>query len=233
MSTRIVLHPAFILHTRPFRDTSLLLDLLTLGHGRIHAVARGARGLRSRFKGLLQPFVPFLISWSGKTELVSLSQAENNGPPYFLSGSALISGFYLNELLVRLLHRHDAHPNIYKTYQYALACLHRGEPPEPALRVFEVQLLAELGYGLQLHKESVADVAILSDKLYRFDHAHGFITALATDNQAQLFRGKSLLALHRSELQDAEDLQQAKRLLRFVLAPLLGNKPIKSRELFV
>lgn len=230
---RIVLHPAFILHTRPFQDTSLLLDLLTLGHGRIRALARGARGLRSRFKGLLQPFVPFLLSWSSKTELVSLSQAENNGSPYLLSGISLISGFYLNELLVRLLHHHDSHPNVYKAYQYTLACLHRNEHPERALRLFELQLLAELGYGLQLQRESVTGAKIMPEKLYRFDHLHGFVASFTTEDQTRLFRGKSLLALHQGELADAEDLQQAKRLLRFVLAPLLGDRPIKSRELFV
>src|SRR5262245_46536737 len=129
---RITLQPAFILHARPYRDTSLLVDLLTLNHGRVHAVARSARGMRSRYKGLLQPFVPFLTSWTGKTDLVSLGCIESNGPPYFLEGRSLLSGFYLNELLIRLLHRYDPHPELYKTYQLALTRLQRDHNPQQA-----------------------------------------------------------------------------------------------------
>ena len=229
---RIILQPVFVLHSRPFRDTSLLLDLLTHHHGRIHVLARNARGLRSRFKGLLQPFVPFLASWSGKTELMYLNQVEANGLPYYLSGVALISGFYLNELLVRLLHREDAHPAIYTAYQTALSHLARGDNQENLLRLFEKQLLFELGYGVQLDKDATG-VPIIAEQLYQYQAQHGFVKTFRAISEATVFQGKNLLALHYEELRHADDLQAAKRLMRLLLIPLLGDKPIKSRELFI
>lgn len=230
---RITLQPAFILHARPFRDTSLLIDMLTLGHGRINLLARNARGLRSRFKGLLQPFTPFLASWSGNTDLMYLSQVEANGVPYYLTGTALISGFYLNELLVRLLHRHDAHPNLFMAYQSALIKLQHNHS-ETALRAFELELLAELGYGLQLNKDAITGNDIVANEYYRLELERGFVKCFLSQlNQQYIFSGKCLLALHHKQLQDAEDFREAKRLLRLILASLLGDQPLKTRELFL
>lgn len=232
MTQRITLQPAFILHAKPYRDSSLLLDILTQDYGRISGIARQARGAKNR-KALVQSFAPLLISWSGKTELMSIGQIESAGVPCHLMGTALISGFYLNELLVRLLFRYDPHPNLYFAYQEALAKLQTSINPEIVLRLFECELITELGYGLQFNQEAISQTAILADRFYRFDQEQGFIASEQTNSPQILFRGKSLLALHTRELTDVEDLQAAKRLLRLVLAPLLGNKPIKSRELFV
>ncbi len=232
MTQRISLQPAFILHAKPYRDSSLLVDLLTHNYGRISGIARQVRGAKTR-KALVQSFAPLLVSWAGKTELMSIGQIESNGIPYHLTGTTLISGFYLNELLVRLLYRYDPHPNLFVAYQTALIKLQNGENPESVLRLFECELIAELGYGLQFNQEAITQLEILPEKFYRFDHEHGFVLCEQMNSQQILFRGKSLLALHRQNLNDIEDLQAAKRLLRLVLAPLLGNKPIKSRELFV
>ncbi len=150
MKSRVTLHPVFILHTRPFRDTSLLVDALTTEYGRISVLARGVRTARTPLRGILQPFVPLLMSWSGKGELVSMSKVEAVGLPYSLQGKALISGFYLNELIMRLLHRYDPHPILYDAYQQALLGLQQKTTIELVLRLFEKCLLKELGYGLQL-----------------------------------------------------------------------------------
>src|SRR6185437_10727813 len=123
MTHATLLQPAFVLHTRPYRDTSLLLEIFTPDYGRVSTLARGARGLRSRFKGLLQPFVPLLLSWYGKTELMTLSAAESQGKVLDLTGEKLLCGLYLNELLMRLLHRYDAHPQLYIVYQETLYAL--------------------------------------------------------------------------------------------------------------
>jgi DNA repair protein RecO (recombination protein O) len=230
---RIALQPAFVLHSKPFRDTSLLVDLLTLNHGRIHVLARNARGLKSRFKNLVQPFTPLLTSWSGKSDLVYLSQVEACGVPYHLTGDCLLSGFYLNELLVRLLHRHDAHPAVYDAYQAALIGLQDKTNPEKVLRLFELRLLAEIGYGLELQKEAHTQLEIVAENFYRYDAELGFTRLLESQHDNLVFSGKALLALQCNDLQDEEDLRQAKRLLRFVLGAVLGEKPLKSRELFV
>lgn len=123
MSNSVLLESAYILHARAYRDTSLLLELFTQEHGRVSAVARGAKGARSRFKGLLQPFVPLVVSWSGKGELMTLLAAEANGIAHSLTGDALVCGIYLNELLMRLLHRYDAHSILYQNYRQALCGL--------------------------------------------------------------------------------------------------------------
>lgn len=232
MNARINLHPAFILHMRAFRDTSSLIELFTLEYGKVHVLARSARGLRSRFKGLLQPFSPFLTSWSGATDLMYLNRAESNGLPYYLTGNALISGFYLNELLLRLLHRDDPHPQLYLNYQQTLTQLQQGKQLSQTLRCFEWQLLVELGYGCHLNKEALSGREIVAENWYRYDTGQGFFLCEPQTQHPAIFRGKSLLALQHNQFSDVEDLQQTKRLLRLMLSPLLGNRPIKSRELF-
>lgn len=231
MLTRIELQPARVLHTRPYRDTSLLVDWLTRDYGRVRTLARNARGLTSRFKGILQPFIPFLISWSGKTELVNLQQAELAGTPNLLVGEALLSGLYLNELLLRLLAIADPHPQLYEAYQNTLQQLQQTVNLELTLRLFEKQLLQELGYGLALDKDTLSGEAIEAQGWYLFDPRQGLSRTLRSQHHSA-FHGKHLLALHRGKLQDQEDLQAAKRLMRLLLAPLLGDKPLRSRELF-
>lgn len=149
MKSRVVLQPVFVLHTRPFKDSSLWMDAFTLEYGRISLLARGVRKARAPLRGILQPFTPLLMSWSGKTELVSMNKVEAVGLPYALKGKALISGFYLNELVTRLLHRYDPHPSLYEAYQNALIGLQENNTLELVLRVFEKNLLRELGYGFK------------------------------------------------------------------------------------
>lgn len=235
MSNNILLQPAYILHSRLYRDTSLLLDLFTEEHGRVSAVARGVRGARSRSKGLLQPFVPLLISWYGKTELMSLSVAEANGVAHALSGEALLCGLYLNELLVRLLHRYDPHPQLYQAYQEALLALAKDENEQPILRRFEKRLLTELGYALQLDREAHNGLPIELTQFYYFEPAQGLLPYAdgLRVNSRNVFCGESLLALHADQLTESEFLRDAKRLLRIALGHLLDGKPLRSRELFL
>lgn len=229
---RINLQPAFILHRRPFRDTSLLLDCFTVDYGRVRLIARNARGVHSRFRGLLEPFVPFLLSWSGKTELVTLQKAEAQGVPYLLTGSCLIHGFYLNELLLRLLPYQDAHPGLYSTYQATLAALVQQTKVEPYLRLFEKQLVWELGYGISLQQDREGNT-MRAEEWYYFSPEYGISLSAFQTNQHMLFWGKHLIALQEGTLQAPEELQTAKRFMRLLLAPLLGNKPIKTRELWL
>ena len=229
------LEPAFILHARPFRNTSLLLDLFTEQHGRMSAVARGARGPRSKTCGLLQPFVPLLLSWSGRTELVTLRDVESGGAFPQFNNHTLLSSFYLNELLLRLLHRHDPHPELFQAYRHVLQGLESQLQVERILRLFEKKLLTELGYGLILDREASTHCAIEAEGLYRFQIEIGFmrIEIHAHDVHSNaIFPGRSVLSLHHEQLADTESLRDAKRLTRLALAPLLGPQPLKSRELF-
>lgn len=232
----MTLQPAYILHSRSYRDTSLLLELFTPEQGRMSAVARGAKSTRSRFKGLLQPFVPLLISWVGKTDLMTLTIAEAHGAPHCLTGDALLCGIYLNELMVRLLHRYDAHPNLYTAYETALQGLQETTQLQKILREFEKKLLHELGYALQLDREAHTGNSINPGRFYFFDPNAGLLPCadnVASQSSKQIFSGENLLALHSDDFNNEIYLRDAKRLLRVALGHLLGNKPIKSREMFL
>jgi len=229
---RVVLQPAFILHTRSFRDTSLLVDLFTLQYGRISTIARGVRSAKSKSRGLLLPFIPLLASWSGKSELMTLGKIEANGLAYDLSGKKLLSGFYLNELLVRLLARHDPHPDIFHAYQDTLSSLQNVKDVQIALRLFEKQLLAKIGYGLQLTKD-IQGKPIAAGQYYYYEQERGFIKCQKdlNINTQSIFSGENLLAFHDNKFKDISALREIKYLMRFIFDHLLDNKPLKSREL--
>ncbi len=236
MSNTAQLQPAYILHIRPYRDTSVLIDAFTPLQGRITLIAKAARGIRSkhsRFRGLLQAFVPLLISWRGKTDLLNLVSAEPRD--FFsiqLTGNILLCGLYLNELLMRLLYRYDPHPTLFYAYQIALTMLPKN--PSPALRLFEKRLLAELGYALHLDRDSQTQQPILPDQYYQFTPSKGLIACLTTTtiSQVSVFSGASLLAIHREQWTEKPQLLDAKRLFRLALQYVLDGKRLRSRELF-
>lgn len=226
---RVELEPGFVLHHRPFRDTSLLLEVLSQAHGRVGLVARGARGSRSRLRPLLQPFRPLLLSWQLRGELGTLSGAEPDGPALPLpAGEALLALYYVNELLLRLTARVDPHPGLFAAYREALDKLRAGGPPAPALRRFEKLLLDVLGYGPDLDFDH-AGQPLVAERSYRY-HPGGGLTPCAEDAEGALL-GSSLLGLAAGELADGRALADARRLLRAALDVHLDGRPLKTREL--
>lgn len=224
MSGRVTLEPAYVLSRRPYRDTSLLLEVFSREHGRVGLVARGARAPKSKLRGLLQDFSPLLLSWQNAGELGTLQSAEAAAAPLILSGERVFHGWYLNELLTRLLQRHDAHPGLFDTYALTLAQL-GGEAVHgiDALRYFEMSLLVEIGYG-PLLPETLAP-----DQHYRYDPEQGPEPTGADDRQA--YAGASLIALRDGELADAKARSDALRLLRSLLAVHLGDRPLRTPQL--
>lgn len=229
---RIALQPAFILHHRPYRETSAILELLTQDYGRISGVVRGARNTKSSIKALLQPFTPLYVSWQGKSELTTISAIEPQGVALRLQGHCLLSGFYLNELLIRILPKQDACPRLYTIYQKTLLELQQGKLQEKNLRIFEKSLLEELGYGLQLRSAMPDNQTILPDQYYRFVPEQGFEWVKEPFADNSIFSGKSILSFAEEQF-TAENLHDAKRLMRMALAPLLGGKALHSRKLFL
>jgi DNA repair protein RecO (recombination protein O) len=218
----VLLQAAYVLHRRPYRDSSLLLECFSREHGRLGLGARGGRG---KLAGVLQPFSPLLLSWTGTGELKTLTQAEPDGYAAPLHGVALAAGFYLNELLLRACARLDAHPAVYDAYAAALAAL-PGGAIEPALRRFERDLLAALGYGLPL--THTADGAAI-DPAARYDYQPERGAVPAVDGALP---GAALLALHADALDEPAHWPALKRLLRAQLAWHFGDRPLKSRALF-
>ncbi len=219
----VLLAPAYVLHRRPYRDSSLLLECFSRDYGRVGLVARGGRG---RLAGVLQPFAPLLLSWTGGGELKTLTQAESDGYADPLQGGALAAAFYLNELLLRACARLDAHPVVFEAYARALAALTGGMADEPALRRFERDLLAQLGYGLQLEHD-VDGAAIDPAARYHYQSERGLIRA--PDGELP---GAALLALREDALAEPAHLFACKRLLRAQLAWHFGDKPLKSRQMY-
>ncbi|MEC7550686.1 MAG: DNA repair protein RecO [Pseudomonadota bacterium] len=236
MNPRITLQPAYVLHRRPFRNTSLLVDLFTLDFGLIRAVAKGARRQKSRSRALLQLFQPLLVSVSGKGEVKTLTSVESNVSALRLQGVRLLSGLYVNELLSRLLQNQEEHAGLYESYRETLVALQGTSELEPVLRRFEMSLLAELGYAINLEHDCETDLPIVAESLYRFIPDLGFLQASILSAGAASgpdeFRGADLIALREMEFADDQAALAAKRLLRLALSAYLGDKPLHSRGLF-
>jgi DNA repair protein RecO (recombination protein O) len=227
------LQPAYILHTRPYRDTSLLIEALTRDYGRITLLARGQRQSRQKARRPLQPFTALLFSWQGKSDLKTLTAAEAEAGCTFLSGNYLYSGLYANELLMRLLHQGDAHEDLFLAYRDLLHSLSRGDALEIVLRRFEFRLLDELGYGLDFSADANSGLPLMADRVYHYVNDVGFLEVDRNSQQAASgFFGEDLLAIANEDYSKKETRRAAKRLARLALAPHLGNKPLKSRELF-
>lgn len=232
---RIQDQSAYILHQRPFRDNSLILDLFTKDYGRLTVVSRGGAAPKSKLKSILRPFQLLFLSWSGKGEMPLLTAAEVaslSGP--VLAGDALLSAFYVNELLVKLLHKHDVHDDVFLLYQQVLDCLSGSNQIEICLRLFEKKLLQLLGFEINLTEDADSGESISMEKQYIYFLEHGPVE-LSSNNQSgnqMVIDGSSLLAFSQDDLSSAHVRKQIKILTRYVLGYYLGGKPLKSRELF-
>ncbi|MBV2234157.1 MAG: DNA repair protein RecO [Sterolibacterium sp.] len=247
---------AYILHSYPYSETSLILDVFSREHGRLPLLARGARRPRSALRGVLLAFQPLELGWFGKGEVRTLAKAEWQGGQPLLAGTALMLGYYLNELLLRLLPRDDAHPQLFDSYVAALRQLaetaartgpHRIEnhgEVTPLLRRFEKRLLAELGYGLTLEHEVETGQPIETDGWYCYRLERG---PVALDAGAQTpgldalhgtaampaIRGKTLLDLARDDYADSRTLNESKQLMRLLINHHLAGQPLQSRRVFM
>ena len=265
MSSRheVSLTPCYVLHQRAYRDTSVIVDVFSSQYGRVGLVARGIKSSKSKLRGLLQPFTPILVSWSGRGELQSLKTVESNGKAVHLPGSWLMSGFYLNELLVRMLIRHDTHEDLYHRYETTLRMLDElsgqqySDPGQSeqvsgehqrVLRLFEKYLLDELGFGLMLEQDADSGEPIDMAGSYQYFLEKGPVLNMgahqdsvaepvfghATHNTYGIpISGASLLSLAQDDLRNEEVLKECKRLMRLVVANYIGSKPLYSREMLM
>lgn len=224
---RVSLSPGYVLHQRSWRETSRIVEVWSRDHGRLGLVARGVRRPRSPYRSLLQPFTPLLLSWTQRGELGNLTGLEASGPAGLLQGRALMAGFYLNELLLRLLPRQDPHPVLYARYSTALQGLAGGRTAA-VLRVFEKHLLSAMGYGLLLTHTVPGDTAVEAGGRYRYEMDSGPVPATDRVVPGMLISGRALLALHHEALDDADDLRAVKRLLRAALERHLDGRALKT-----
>jgi DNA repair protein RecO (recombination protein O) len=227
---RVSLAPGYVLHQYAYRDTGRIIEAFTAEHGRLTLFARGAAGPKSSLKGLLRPFQRLLLSWSGRTEACTLVAAEADGARSVLAKERLMSGFYLNELLLKLTERRDPHPELFFSYAACVAALCAGEDEETALRRFEKRLLHDLGYGLRL-TTTVDGLPVEPDRYYRVVAERGPQSCVA-DAPGAVY-GRSLTDLEAESFGGGRSLRDAKRVLRAALDACLDGRPLKSRAVML
>ena len=224
---RVQLAPGYILHHYPYRDTSRILEVLTRDAGRFSIFARGVRGPKAKLASELQPFRLLLLSWSGKGDAPMLSGAEGAPEQGTMPPACLMAGFYLNELLLKLTHRHDPIPGVFDTYHATLETLKTGAALEPTLRIFEKRLLDLLGYGVELDVDARSGARLEPDAYYHFRPAYGVFPAAPDAAGAVL--GASLIRLAHEEVATGRELDDARRLLQAALAHCLEGRELSTR----
>jgi DNA repair protein RecO (recombination protein O) len=231
-ASRADAQPAFVLHSYPFKETSLVIELFTRDFGRIAAVARGARRPRSVLRGVLLAFQPLLVSWSGKGEVQTLVRAEWHGPYHPLGGLSLLCGFYLNELLLKLLPRHDAHERLFETYAGTLHALHAANEQSAVLRSFEQALLRELGYAMTLDRDIESGQPIAAEQRYTYIVERGPVSGAPVREAIGVeLLGQTLLDMQCGDYSRALTQQQSKALMRVLINHYLGDQLLHTRQL--
>jgi DNA repair protein RecO (recombination protein O) len=231
--SRVDQQPGLVLHTYPWRETSLIVETFTRDHGRMSLVARGAKRPTSQFRGVLAPFAPLLLSWSGRNEIKSLVRAEWCGGMAPLRGEALLAGFYLNELLVRLVARADAHELLFARYVEALGALAgRKLAHDAVLRAFELELLRETGHA-PAFDQSADGLPLDTDATYRVDAERGLVRIKQGDpaDDSACLSGSSALAMARSDFSSPQVANQSKLVLRHLIRYHLNGQPLNTRRI--
>ena len=220
----------YILHTYPFKETSLIAELFCKNHGRIPVIAKGARRPRSSLRGMLQSFQLLQATWSGRGEIKTLHNIEWCDKFLQVDGNALICGFYINELIIRLLPREDSHMDLFDFYHHTIKILAIGLNLDIALRRFELRLLQELGYEVPL-KEDENGALIIAEKIYIYEAEYGASGISKSKNGVKIL-GKTLLDMAQDEYKDESTQLQSKQLMRYLISYYLGDKPLNSKQLF-
>ncbi len=229
---KVELNPCYILHHRSYRETSLILEVFSREYGRLALVAKGAKRQKNSSRYLLQPNQKLNIAWSIRGDMGTLTAVEREGEATNLIDGWLLAAFYLNELVMRLLHKHESHPELFDAYASAMDKFYSQEAEQSTLRIFEKYLLQSLGYGLVLDHDVVSGKAIDSteDYYYQIDYGPMLNTPLVSDYVE--ITGRTLTALKQDKITDLSSLREAKRLMRGTLKKHLGTKPLASRELY-
>jgi DNA repair protein RecO (recombination protein O) len=226
------LEPAWLLHHRPWSDTSRILDFITRDHGRVTLFAHGARRPKSPLRAVLQPFAPLLVSWSGRADGGTLTAAEAGGAASALAGGRLLSGFYLNELLLKLLPKEDRHEALFDAYAAAIAGLAAGDEPR-ALRAFERVLLDELGYGIDLSRDAATGRPVEGDRYYHFEPGRGVLAVRDADAGPDVHAGRAVLAVARGEFGLPEAQKAARGIYGAAIALCLEGRGLASRDVML
>ena len=224
-----------MLHQYNYRETSQILEVFTKNLGRLSIMAKGARRPQKKSGRLyIRPFQQYRFSWTGKSDLPTLVAAEEVAPSAELSGIAIYCGFYINELLMRMVHKHDPHERLYRIYDESMQRLASGRELEASLRLFEKYLLLESGYALNLEHEGGSANPLQAQTVYRYLPDQGAVPVTASEDASSYItvRGQTLIAYNNDQLDNPETLREIKQLMRNVIDHMLGFRPLASRRMF-
>ncbi|WP_273202970.1 DNA repair protein RecO [Marinobacter subterrani] len=224
--------PAYVLHRRPWRETSLMVDVFTLNHGRMTVIAKGANSARSPLKAQLQPFQPLVIDWTGRGDLKTLTQVDVHTGPSLTRTTSLYSGLYLNELVQRVLPAADPYPILFAAYIEAIGRLAVTGDVEPVLRQFELTFAAALGYDFSWDITTDTSESVEGGRQYCYDPEQGIVSAVSPGVRLQQLPGDVLLALARGDFESDRCRRVSKRVMRVLTDYLLQGRPLNSRNLF-
>lgn len=229
---KIDLHPCYVLHQRPYRETSLILDIFSLEYGRVDLIAKGVKRSKKGWVNILQPAKKMELAWSARSEMGTLTAAETSETSPDIHGRGLLTVFYINELLIRMLHKHEPHSELFDIYDSTLRLLSSEENPERILRVFEKHLLNTLGYGLVLDHEPGTGAKIRRDVRYYYLLNHGPASIRPDVSGHVRISGEALLALENEVAWNDDVAKEIKGLMRFILDEYTGDRPLESRALY-
>jgi DNA repair protein RecO (recombination protein O) len=229
---RVLNEPGYLLHQRPYLETSLLLDVFSRNYGRTTLIAKGVKRKKSRTWGILAPFQQLIMAWTGKGEVKTMTNAEALTLRKEIRGERLFCGYYINELILRMLHRNDPHEMLFDSYQFALEALVRESDLERTLRIFEKRLLQELGYGLHLSNDTYTGAKIEPSTRYRYVAEVGPVIDNGEEYSGIVLHGESLRALNDEESFSALHRRELKKLTRATLDRHLDGRPLHSRGMF-
>ena len=226
-------HPCYLLHQRPYRETSSILEILSMEYGRFSLVAKGIKRKKSKYAGLLRLYQRLQLGWQGKGELKNLIFAEQDGLNISLGGNSLIAAFYLNELVIKLLHRHESHVELFTAYDRAVNDLHTGNSGIQAiLRIFEKKLLESIGYGLIFDHDINENVPIDDNKIYYYRAGNGPQLKKPENSDYIKVSGKTLKELDKENIYESPNLIEAKQLMRYIISKYLNGSPMLSRNIY-
>ena len=226
---RILKQPSWVLHQRPYRDTSSIIDIFSRDFGRISIVAKGSRSPKSKFRGLLRPFLPMNLSWYSGKNLGNLTDIEVTEKPYNLTGDSLLSAYYLNELIIKFLLKDDSQVEIYDLYSRTISSLIQARDIAPILRIFELEFLRLIGYGLNLNFEAGTEFPVKSNLFYEYKPDVGLVISESKD-KPYVFGGADIKAINQRDFQSNKTIKTANKLLKSIITYHLDGRQLKTRK---
>ena len=225
--------PSYLMHQIPYSETSQIVRIFSQKFGRVDLIAKGSKRPKSKFRSYLQPFLPLQLSWSGKSQLKTLRQAEIHGQYLVrIQGKYLLSAYYLNELILSFLRMEDPYPNLFALYASTLHDFSESKPIEPSLRQFEILMLSEIGYAINFKSEAHSQKPIETDLDYFFIIEQGFISKPNHNSDSLRVKGQVIKAINEGDFSNQETLISAKKILRLSIHHHLDGKELKSKKVF-